>query len=124
MQCPNCGQANREQANYCRFCGTHFALACPRCRTVLPEDALFCDNCGFQLSETASVPFVPPAALAQPRPAQPVAARQPTLPTAPETSAVELQRFMPEELARKVKAATATGETVGERRIVTMLFCD
>ncbi|MEP7358831.1 MAG: zinc-ribbon domain-containing protein [Anaerolineales bacterium] len=62
MNCPNCGQANRTGANFCRFCGTHFALACPMCRAILPEDSAFCDNCGHRLAEAAA-----PAAPGRPR---------------------------------------------------------
>jgi predicted ATPase/class 3 adenylate cyclase len=35
-----------------------------------------------------------------------------------------LLRYVPEELQKKLAAAQASGEMVGERRIVTMLFCD
>jgi len=35
-----------------------------------------------------------------------------------------LDRFMPRELAQKLNQARATGEMLGERRVVTMLFCD
>ena len=35
-----------------------------------------------------------------------------------------LHRFLPRELATKLEAARAGAEMVGERRVVTMLFCD
>ncbi|MEJ2266445.1 MAG: adenylate/guanylate cyclase domain-containing protein [Anaerolineales bacterium] len=35
-----------------------------------------------------------------------------------------LRRFIPQELATKLEAARASGAMVGERRLVTMLFCD
>ncbi|MDX1415578.1 MAG: adenylate/guanylate cyclase domain-containing protein [Candidatus Promineifilaceae bacterium] len=35
-----------------------------------------------------------------------------------------LHRFLPHELAAKLEAARATGAMDGERRVVTMLFCD
>jgi class 3 adenylate cyclase/tetratricopeptide (TPR) repeat protein len=35
-----------------------------------------------------------------------------------------LQRFIPKELQARLDAARASGEMVGERRVVTMLFCD
>jgi class 3 adenylate cyclase/tetratricopeptide (TPR) repeat protein len=35
-----------------------------------------------------------------------------------------LQRFIPEELQARLSQARASGEMVGERRVVTMLFCD
>jgi len=123
MDCSNCGRANRAGANFCRFCGTHFALACPMCRTVLAEDSAFCDNCGFQLSQA-------PAAEAQPRPVtqtQSITARKPAaipVPTPAAPLSKEAAAFIPAEMLRKLEAARANGEMVGERRVVTMLFCD
>ncbi len=35
-----------------------------------------------------------------------------------------LHRFLPQELVTKLETARARGEMVGERRVVTMLFCD
>jgi len=50
---------------------------------------------------------------------------------APETAGADLastdshlQRFIPRELQARLNAARASGEMVGERRVVTMLFCD
>ena len=124
MQCPNCGQANRERANYCRFCGAHFALECPRCRAVLLPDSRFCDVCGFEVSAPTAprpaatpTPAPLPAPLPRPTPAAPEPAK-------PAPIQPELQQYIPAELMAKLEAARARGEMVGERRIVTMLFCD
>jgi len=35
-----------------------------------------------------------------------------------------LQRYMPKELLNKLEAARKSGSMEGERRIVTILFCD
>jgi class 3 adenylate cyclase/predicted ATPase len=134
MNCPTCGRENRRGANYCRFCGAHFALACSHCRTVLPEDAEFCDNCGRRVAEERAAlglaggqaaapaprPAVEPAQPApQPWPAQPraQAAAQPQAESQPSAR-------IPAELQRKLETARLRGEMVGERRIVTILFCD
>ena len=50
-------------------------------------------------------------------------AAQPS-PVAETTKSSTLHRFLPRELAAKLEAARAGGEMVGERRVVTMLFCD
>lgn len=129
MDCPNCGRANRPQANFCRYCGTHFALACPRCRAVLPDNSVFCDQCGQQLGQAL---LIPPSEAAAPieRAAMPVPARAPstaggeTRPTATPALAPQLQQYIPPELMQKLEVARARGEMVGERRVVTMLFCD
>ena len=48
------------------------------------------------------------------------------VPTSPDSQQADsaLQHFIPEELQSKLTQARATGEMVGERRVVTMLFCD
>src|SRR5579859_1171880 len=120
MDCPNCGRPNREQANYCRFCGTHFALACPRCRAVLLPDSAYCDNCGLPLSPAATAL---PAAHAAPVMAPEPTAPRPVEPALP-AGQPQLQQYIPAELMQKLEAARVRGEMVGERRIVTMLFCD
>ncbi len=123
MDCPNCGRANRAGANFCRFCGTHFAAACPMCRTVLLEDSAFCDNCGFQLSQSPPTVALPrPAGHARPVTPRPAAAMPAHTPAS--TPAHKAPHFIPAEMLRKLEAARATGEMVGERRVVTMLFCD
>ncbi|HKZ54267.1 MAG TPA: adenylate/guanylate cyclase domain-containing protein [Anaerolineales bacterium] len=131
MNCPSCSQSNRERANFCRFCGAHFERACPRCRTVLLDDSLFCDHCGFPLERGSAAPAQPDATrLAQPQSAppalRPASDRAPARPPAPRPAPIEshLSQFIPKELQVKLEAARASGGMVGERRVVTMMFCD
>jgi len=87
-------------------------MNCPRCQTPNRENAKFCDNCGQPLQARAAHPertlslskrqSKDPAPLAQPR----------------------LHQFIPKELLTKLEASKAAGGMVGERRIVTILFCD
>src|SRR3990170_2501680 len=77
-------------------------MKCPDCRTVNPNEAKFCMNCGTSLAMT------PQATRAQ-------------------ESGVKTQtldRFIPRELMRKFEAGRAQDAMVGERRVITMLFCD
>src|SRR5436190_6383779 len=80
----------------------------PHSQTPNREHAKFCDNCGQPLEARGLRPFdkltaqPTPAALAQPR----------------------LHQFIPKELLAKLEAAKAAGGLAGERRIVTILFCD
>lgn len=99
MKCTNCGGDNPEGARFCMSCGQGLSIACGRCGTLLPPAARFCFNCGQPQGESALPPPISPAE---------------------QTPQSALQRFIPPELARKLTAAP--GE--GERRIVTMLFCD
>ena len=124
--CPNCQVSNREGANFCRNCGYHFAIICPCCRSVLAADFNFCDKCGFDLRTELPVTAVSPAGARQPeipaltRPAAGVPAPGP----APQAPDAQLQQYIPKELLKKLEHARLSGEMVGERRIVTMLFCD
>ncbi|UCG26104.1 MAG: AAA family ATPase [Chloroflexota bacterium] len=143
MICPECQTSNREGANFCRRCGRLLVEHCPRCRISLLPDSDFCDNCGRPLTPAATLGWVtggdhpqssgakrvdlsrtdiPAAADAAPpvEDGSLAAAEQQILsPTVP-----RLDRYIPEELREKLDAARSKGEMVGERRIVTMLFCD
>jgi class 3 adenylate cyclase/predicted ATPase len=49
--CPNCRKENRENAFFCRHCGTAFQSLCPSCGEANLLDAVFCDRCGTGLSQ-------------------------------------------------------------------------
>jgi len=105
MQCPSCTTSNPEGAKFCLNCGTKLQNACPACATELPAAAKFCFNCGQQMGAPAPPPPAPP-------PAEPAPVSQ------------DLTRYIPEALLAKLMAARDSGGMQGERRIVTMLFCD
>ncbi len=113
---------------------------CPFCdREILPG-SIFCDQCGHQLSGIAFGAATSGAASSLPETVQ---ASVPVRSTAgkpePETDGTErrartvdrdnaaergLQQYIPSELLDKLDAARAAGGMVGERRIVSILFCD
>src|SRR5581483_6455 len=139
MQCPVCGTQNREGARFCKECGTFLAALCPQCRRELPENAKFCDSCGFRLTDQPRTAFSSPASSITSAPVQPSIAPPISLPTAaplPSQTSVpssspalsdersRLQKYIPKELLKKFDAALAGGHLMGERRVVTMLFCD
>ena len=95
MDCPQCQGANPEGARFCMACGNALVASCPECGTQAPARAGFCMNCGHQL----------------------------TTPEAGST-APSLEQYIPKELLAKLEAARSTGGIQGERRVVTMLFCD
>jgi class 3 adenylate cyclase/tetratricopeptide (TPR) repeat protein len=82
-------------------------VICPNCGTELPGGANFCFNCGYRLAS-------PPAIF----PAGDTPSSRPVYPPA------SLQPYVPSELLEKLSAARARGSMVGERRVLTMLFCD
>jgi class 3 adenylate cyclase len=136
--CPACSSPTRPGARFCPRCGLFLEPNCPRCGSALTPLAIFCDHCGTQVSALPGVSAwpsgallggVPPALMpaplppARPEPAiAPPPARAPAPP--PEARARSATSAIPRELAAKLEAARASGEMVGERRIVTMLFCD
>lgn len=73
----------------------------------MPASAKFCFNCGLQLGQRTL----------------PQHGRQASQP-APPPRASSLDRFIPKELLSQLQAARERGGMVGERRVVTMLFCD
>ena len=100
MQCPKCRFENPEGAKFCNECGGRLELACPNCTKVNPPGSKFCSECGHPLSALASAPQVP-------LPLDPIA---------------KLKRYLPTGLAEKILSQRDRIE--GERRQVTVLFCD
>ena len=94
MQCPQCQQENPPQAKFCLACGVRLTLACSACGTELPAGARFCLACGQPVQLPDTV---------QSRPAAPVA-------------------YTPKHLAEKILTSRSALE--GERKQVTVLFCD
>jgi len=95
MNCPRCDGENPDGARFCMACGNPFFAPCPECGTELPAQARFCLSCGHQLGEAV-----------------------------PDPARARLEQYIPRELLTKLEAARTGGGTQGERRVVTMLFCD
>ncbi|UCB50883.1 MAG: zinc ribbon domain-containing protein, partial [Deltaproteobacteria bacterium] len=100
MKCPKCRVDNRENAKFCKKCGTKLEMVCPSCGNPYEQDSIFCDECGHNLSEPKEAS---PKDDSGPLHAMPAAATSHIQATAP---AVE---------ARAPEA---------ERRQLTVMFCD
>ena len=135
MLCPNCKMKNRDTARYCIRCGWWLKAKCPFCQTDLPVGVFFCDQCGRQLATQATIPqsFIIPSPTEQvsnpvkSAPSETFHTQEPVIgpELLPEADSDNiLHRFVPSQLFEKLQYARARGEMVGERRIVTMLFCD
>jgi class 3 adenylate cyclase len=101
VHCSRCGKENRDDARFCRGCGSPLAPTCSACGAAVLEDAAFCDRCGAP----ARAPTAAPAAA----PAPPAAAPAPS-------------SYTPAHLAARIRASRAALE--GERKLVTVLFAD
>ena len=135
-RCSNCHSENRVEARFCKRCGFWLLPSCPFCNTTLPEAAIFCDHCGRQLNiQIGSTPQAPgpgspnPSLTSHLNEEPPTSgallrkeSKSPTPASALATS--QLHQYIPKELMNKLQAAQDLGGMVGERRVVTMLFCD
>ena len=50
MNCPKCQFENRENAKFCKECGTNLETACLQCGRVYEPGSKFCDQCGHKLA--------------------------------------------------------------------------
>jgi class 3 adenylate cyclase len=94
MQCPRCQEENPAGSTFCLGCGASLDLTCGSCGTGLPVGSKFCNKCGSPVSGLGS---------SQARLASPAA-------------------YTPKHLAEKILTSKAALE--GERKQVTVLFCD
>ena len=101
MKCSKCQAENPEGMNFCGGCGAKLELVCPSCNFPNPLQFKFCGKCGHELS-------------------------LPAKPTPKELSFDEklrkIQKYLPRGLTEKILAQRDRIE--GERRQVTVMFCD
>ncbi len=101
MECPKCQFENLEGAKFCNRCGNKLEIPCPQCRKANPPGSSFCNECGHHLSD-----------LSEPVP------REPTL----DEKFASMQKYLPTGLAEKILSQRDKIE--GERKQVTVMFCD
>src|SRR4029450_9433031 len=85
-------------------------MLCPNCRHSNTPNAKFCENCGYKLQTAQTVPT----------PAAPVSNVQAPV---SDPDLARLEKLVPKEFAERLLHSRA-GRIEGERRIVTILFCD
>ncbi len=74
-------------------------MKCSNCNSPTPSNAKFCPNCGHPLTSTSVTESAPSVGF-------------------------DPDRYLPRELASKLETTRAQRSMQGERRIITMLFCD
>ena len=101
MPCPRCRHENPPRAKFCLECGQRLATACAACGTELPDTAKFCLECGHAVAASGT-------GAAAPAPAAPDGRTPAT--------------YTPRHLAERILTSRSVLE--GERKPVTVLFCD
>ncbi len=101
MKCPSCQFENPEGMKFCGECGAKFEMICPKCNFSNPSQFKFCGECGQDLA----VPSEPPG-------------KELSF----EEKIDKIQRYLPKGLTEKILAQKDRIE--GERKQVTVMFCD
>lgn len=101
MECQKCYSPIRNGIKFCENCGVKLEIGCPVCNAKLPMGVNFCGECGYKLSLqkktiTKKVSF--------------------------EEKLKEIQKYLPKGLTEKILSRKDRIE--GERKQVTVLFCD
>jgi class 3 adenylate cyclase/DNA-binding winged helix-turn-helix (wHTH) protein/tetratricopeptide (TPR) repeat protein len=94
--CPHCQHRHAGAARFCTACGAPLQITCPRCQHQNLPESKFCSSCGQALSETALVQ-------ARDEDAPPLT-------------------YTPRHLAEEILTTRSALE--GERKQVTVMFCD
>ena len=101
MQCPKCQFDNADDMNFCGKCGTKLERICPQCDFGNPSEYKFCGKCGHKLSLPSELP-----------------SRELSF----DEKLTKIQKYLPKGLTEKILAQKDRIE--GERKQVTVLFCD
>jgi class 3 adenylate cyclase/tetratricopeptide (TPR) repeat protein len=117
VTCPHCGQANPTGAKFCLECGQRLPAGCVACGRPLPASAKFCPECGAATAGSAAPVAGVTAGTTAPGGSGPSIAGPP-----PDPAAGPALAYTPRHLAQKILATRSALE--GERKSVTVLFCD
>jgi class 3 adenylate cyclase/tetratricopeptide (TPR) repeat protein len=101
MKCPKCQFENLDSAKFCNECGSKLEIACSSCGKVNPLNSKFCNECGHNLT-------------LQKEPIRKELSFDEKL--------AKIQRYLPKDLTQKILAQRDKIE--GERKQVTVMFCD
>ena len=101
MKCPECQFDNREGIKFCEECGAKIELKCLKCGAGIPFGRKFCGECGQELTFPSS-PILKELSF--------------------DEKLAKIQRYLPDGLTKKILAQKDKIE--GERRQVTIMFCD
>jgi len=101
MECINCHFENQEEMQFCGKCGAKLENLCPQCKFSNPPQFAFCGKCGQQFAVSSGpspkdIPF--------------------------DEKLTKIQKYLPQGLTEKILSQRDRIE--GERKQVTVMFCD
>jgi hypothetical protein len=102
MKCPKCQTEILEGAKFCSECGNKLEIACSACGKMNPFSSKFCIECWHEITI--------------------ISPEQPSKELSFEEKLEKLQRYLPKGLTQKILAQRDRIE--GERKQVTVMFCD
>jgi len=102
MKCPKCQHQNPDDAKFCNECATKLELVCSECGKVNPPSSKFCNECAHNLSIPSEEPTPKDLSF--------------------DEKIDKIQRYLPTGLTEKILAQRDRIE--GERKQVTVMFCD
>ena len=103
MKCLKCQAENPEDSKFCIQCAAPMEYRCPNCGATTPATGKFCKECAHDLS-SSSPTQAPPVELSF------------------EEKLENIQRYLPGGLTEKI--LSQRGKIEGERKQVTVMFCD
>jgi len=101
MKCPKCQFENREGVRFCEQCGAKMESECPNCGATIPLGSKFCGECGHNLT---------------------LPSEQPPKDLSFDEKLDKIQRYLPKGLTEKI--LSQRNKIEGERKQVTVMFCD
>jgi class 3 adenylate cyclase/tetratricopeptide (TPR) repeat protein len=101
MQCPKCQFDNPKGINYCGECGAKLEKLCPSCHSLNPPNFKFCGECGQNLDLPGDTPHKYLSF---------------------DEKLTKIQKYLPKGLTEKILSQKDRIE--GERKQVTVMFCD
>jgi len=101
MKCPKCDFENPAEAKFCVECGNKFEMSCPACGFGNLPSFKFCSECGEKLDKLIE---------------HILEARS------FDDNLEKIQKYLPKGIAEKILAQK--GKIEGERKQVTVMFCD